>query len=351
MNKITFGILLFVLDLCFAFETNAQQFKIISAEDGASLPFATLINYTHPNLMSANANGVAEFRVQNGDSIAVSYVGFTTTSFVYNSNTSSNIRLFKESSVLPPITVLRCKKMKQMKYSNKNSVNYRIKENGERVYCDGIGWWGGYWKNSYWAVRLNPAKENTQLKSFSFWLEKHYFGPQSAIKAPLIISFYDVTDSILPGNELTDLPLIYYPQRTGKQTLNLDSFHLRIPPNGIYVSFQCVTNDEYAWTHTVHFRDSTRIIIKDTSLRKSINTNDRLNAPNKYETRMVFIPKDSTITVTCYGGSIDAIYTKDFELAGYNPIKNNWFLLSTKTGEKELHGSIKCEAVLKYCED
>ena len=321
MNKIVSGILLNAFCLFFAFQTNAQQFKIISAEDGAALPFATLINYTHPNLVSANVNGMAQLAAQVGDSIAVSYVGFKNTSFIFNSNTDETIRLFKETGVLPPITVINCKKMKQFKYSNKDSVHFRIMEKGNKSNSVGVLWNAGPVNNPQLAVRLNPEKENAILKNFSFWLEKPNAGPKSAITAPLIISFYDVTDSVLPGNVLTETPLFYYPQKTGKQTLNLDSLHLRIPPNGIYVSFQCVMNEEYAWTEIVKWEDSTHQISKDTIF--------------KY-----------------YGGMIDGVYTRNFDLAGFNPIKNKWNSWTRKFyDDNDFHASIKCEAVLKYCAD
>ena len=320
MNKIIAQFFLLVFYLFFAFKTNAQQFKIIAAEDGAALPYATLINYTHPNLVSANVNGMAQLAAQVGDSIAVSYVGFKNTSFIFNSNTDETIHLFKETGVLSPITIINCKKMKQFKYSNKDSILFEIMENGNRNYFAGVAWDKGAWNNPQWAVRLNPEKENAILKNFSFWLEKPYAGPKSAIAAPLIISFYDVADSALPGNVLIESPIIYFPQKTGKQTLNLDSLHLRIPPNGIYVSFQCVMNEEYAWTEIVKWKDSTHQISKDTIFKR-------------------------------YGGRIDGVYTRNFDLAWFNPIKNKWFLFSKKSRENDLHGSIKCEAVLKYCVD
>lgn len=320
MKKIVSGFLLNVFCLFFAFETNAQHFKIIAAEDGEALPFATLINYTHPNLVSANANGMAELSAQNGDSIAVSYVGFKNTSFIFNSNIDHLIRLFKVISVLSPVTVQNCKKMKKFKYSNKDSVNFRIMENGNKAYFGGFEWHKRPWNKHQWAVRLNPEKENTSLKSFSFWLEKPFIGPKSAIAAPLIISFFDVSDSILPGNVLTETPLFYYPQKTGKQTLNLDSFHLRIPPNGIYISFQCVMNEDYAWNETIHWKDTTFHTSKDSVVEK-------------------------------FGGRIDGVYTRDFELATFNPIKNKWFIWASSNKYKnDFHGSVKCEAVLKYCE-
>jgi len=319
-NSIEIFSLIIVL-LFSAFNSKAQEFKIIAAEDGSALPFATLINYTHPNLVSANANGIAELTAHNGDSITVSYVGFKNTSFIFNSNTDETIRLFKETNMLSLVTLLACKKIKKFKYSNKDSVLFEIMENGNRNHFGGIEWDKGAWNIPQWAVRLNPEKENAFLKDFSFWLENSYNAPKSAITAPLIISFYDVTDSILPGNVLTETPLFYYPQKIGKQTLNLDSLHLRIPPNGIYVSFQCVMNEEYAWTEIVKWKDSTHQISKDTIFKR-------------------------------YGGRIDGIYTRNFDLAWFNPIKNKWNSWTRElNGNNDLHGSIKCEAVLKYCDD
>jgi len=316
MYKIVSGILLNAFCLFFAFETNAQQFKIISAEDGAVLPFATLINFTHPIIVSANANGIAELNAKNGDSIVVSYVGFKSNSFVFNSNSNQTIRLIKAIEILPPVLVQNCKKMKSFTYGNKRAVTQKKNANGVR--CDlNLEWWG-LWKNSnsQFAVRINPEKENTIFKSFSFWIEKPFFGPESFFNAPLIVSFYDVTDSITPGNMLTETPLIYHPQKIGKQTIDLDSFHLIIPKKGIYVSFQCVTNDDFSWTQTIRMQGSN----KDT-------------------------------IVKCYGGRIVGVFSKDFEFARLNPIKNKWSLYEKKTGENDLLGTIKCEAVLKYCAD
>ena len=316
MSKIISGIFLFVFNLFFSFKINAQQFKIIAAEDGVALPFATLINFTHPIIVSANANGIAELNAKNGDSIIVSYVGFKSNSFVFNSNSNQTIRLIKAIEILPPVLVQNCKKMKSFTYGNKRAVTQKTNANGERFVFN-LEWWG-LWKNSnsQFAVRINPEKENTILKSFSFWIEKPFFGPESVFNAPLIISFYDVTDSITPGNMLTETPLIYHPQKIGKQTIDLDSFHLIISKKGIYVSFQCVTNEDFAWTQTI---------------------------------KMIVSNKDTI--VKCYGGRILGVFSQDFEFASFNPIKNKWSVLFKKTGENDLHGTIKCEAVLKYCAD
>jgi hypothetical protein len=314
MNKIVSGILLNAFCLFFAFETNAQQFKIISAEDGAALPFATLINFTHPIIVSANANGIAELNAKNGDSIVVSYVGFKSNSFVFNSNSNQTIRLIKAIEILPPVLVQNCKKMKSFKYRNKNAVKFITNENGVRTDYAGLVWYKEFNVPTF-AIKLNPEKENAILNSFSFWLEKSYLGLTTAIKAPIIINFYEVTDSTLPGNPIRENPLLYYPQKTGKQILNLDSLHIRIPPNGIYVSFQCVMNEEYEWKETFHFSDSANHIY------------------------------------TGYGGRIEGLFTKNLELVAFYPLKNKWIFVKSTSGQKGLNCTIKYEALIKYCED
>lgn len=298
----------------------AQIFRIIAEQDSSELPFCSIINYTQPSFVTANRFGVAEIYAQIGDSITVSLVGYKTKSIIFNSNTPQTICLVKETYNLPPVTIKTCRNTKLVKGTNKNSVNYITKDDGNRYYFDGFSWWG-WWSNVKWAVRILPEIENSSLKSYSFWLKKANFGSKESMKAPLIIEIYDVTDSILPGNLLTDVPIIYYPQKKGKQILNLDSLQLRIPPMGIYISFQSVMTEDNTWGQHIKFKDSTSGMLKDT-------------------------------LVKCYGGVIDGVYSSNFELAGFNLKNNKWFLLDQNLDRNDgLHNSIKCEAVLTSCEE
>jgi hypothetical protein len=308
---------LIIVLLFSAFNSKAQEFKIIAAEDGSPLPFATIINLTQKDIVSANVNGVVSLSLQNDDSISVSYVGYKTNSFVYNSNVSTTIRLSKETDILPPITIVECKKMKKEKIKNKDAVKWITMSNGIPNSFAGLTWLKE-WNNNIGGIRVNPEKENTMLSSFSFWLEKGYLGSVSAVKAPLIIRFYNVTDSLLPGNLLFENFLFYYPKKTGKQTLHLDSLHLSIPPKGIYVTFQCVMNEVFAWKETLHFTDSVKSFYKDS-------------------------------VYTSYGGRIDGLWSKNNEFALFSSIKNKWILSRAK--QNGMHGTLKYEAVLKYCAD
>jgi hypothetical protein len=310
---------LIIVLLFSAFNSKAQEFKIIAAEDGSALPFATIINLTQKDIVSANVNGVVSLSLQNDDSISVSYVGYKTNSFVYNSNVSTTIRLSKETVTLPSITIINCKKMKKEKIKNKDAVKWITNPSGIPSSFTGITWCKD-WTNNIGALRLNSDKENTMLSSFSFWLLKGYRGPESAIKAPLIIRFYDVSDSLLPGNLIAENPIFYYPQKTGKQILHLDSLHLIIPPNGIYVTLQCVMNEEYAWKETIHFADSVKSIYKDS-------------------------------VYTFYGGRIEGMWTKQSELAMFSTFKNKWIRPSGLKTTYGIYATLKYEAVLKYCAD
>ena len=308
----------FLLSSSFA---SAQNFKVIAAEDGAALPFATLINYTHPNLVSANANGIAALPVQIGDSIAVSYIGFKTTAFIFNSNTTQTIHLLKETNLLPRFTVVNCKKMKKLKYGNTDSINFKIMANGEKTYFGGVSWNKGPWENGKFAVWLNPEIDNGILKEFSFWLKKPFNAPNSSIYTPLILSIYDVEDSnFLPGNLISESPVFYFPKKEGKQTIKMDSMRITIPPNGIYVCFQYVRNEEVEWKIKTHLIDSAMHIDKDTIL-------------------------------TYYGVNIAGNYSRNFNLMFFNPTQNKWFSPYKTPHDNNIHGTIKCEAIIKRCDD
>lgn len=305
--------------LMFSMLSYSQEFKIISAEDATPLPFATAINLTHPTISTANSDGTVQIAATTGDSVVVSFVGFEGLSFVYDGQSRQTIRLQKRLSVLPTIVVLNCKKFKKQKIKNKDAVKWITMSNGIPCSYTGLTWYRE-WTNNIGAIRLNPEKENTILSAFSFWLDKGYRGAFSAIKTPLIIRFYDVSDSLLPGNLISENALVYTPQKTGKQTLRLDSLQLNIPPKGIYVSFQCVMNEEYAWKETFHFTDSAKVNYKDT-------------------------------VYTGYGGRIEGLWSKNTELALFSSFKNKWFLSKSTGFAYGMNGTIKYEAVLKYCDE
>lgn len=187
----------------------------------------------------------------------------------------------------------------------------------------GVIWAKAVFSNPKIAIHLKPSKAYTMLKDFSFWIEKEQGAPSSSILTPLLISLYEVSDSTsLPGELISEAPIIYFPQKSGKQTVSLDTLRVRIPPNGIYVSLQYIMNEEYEWKKVTKWKDSE----EDSVVRDTI--------------------------ITRYGGRLLGVRSPDFRIVFYNGFKDEWFSSARKPGSNSfLPGTIKCEATIKFCQD
>ena len=334
MHNFSKSILLFIFLLnvshCFS-----QQIQVISEHNHVPLPFATLVNLTHPSMASADEAGILNLNAVIGDSLSISFVGYKTTNLIFNGDKIQQVKLVQEKITLPTVIIEKCKKEKTIKYGNTDSVDFIINNQGKKIHFMGGLTSDFVFKNLFtseqgiknylWAVRLNPKKENAHLIKLSFWLDKPLGALTNSINLPLILNFYNVEDSTdLPGHLIYESSIIYYPTQLGKQTLNLDSLHLKIPDNGMYVSFQHVINDKYSWKIKVKWVDSSKDIAKDTFFFG-------------------------------YGNEIEGTYcSKDFNLANYNPILNKWIFTNGQTDEKDEQkkkGTIKYEAVIKYCSE
>lgn len=314
---------LFVLAALFGYSASSQEIRVISSADNSPLSYATVTNYTHPFVCSSDKNGVAKMPAIIGDTLSVSYVGYETALFRFDGNNAGVVTLLQERKILPPITVHNCRKTKALKYKNSEASNEIKDVNGVKSFFAGVIWSKGSNLNARVAIRLTPMKPKSVLKDFSFWIEKERQSPNSSVLTPLLISFYEVSDTTnLPGELISKVPLFYFPKKSGKQTIQLDTLHLRIPNNGIYVSLQYIMNEEYEWKETVKWKD---------------NEADSLE-------------RDTIITR--YGGRIGGVRSKDFDMVFYNGIKDNWFAVGNKPIPNEnVHGTIKCEATIKYCDD
>ncbi|MGH2552199.1 MAG: hypothetical protein ACRDEB_00690, partial [Chitinophagaceae bacterium] len=170
--------------------------------------------------------------------------------------------------------------------------------------------------------RLSPLKANAILKDFSFWIEKVREAPDSSVLTPFLISLYEVSDTTnLPGELISYAPIFYFPKKSGKQTIKLDTLHIKIPYSGIYVSLQYIMNEAYEWKQLFWHKDSAGTTIIDSV---------------RYR----------------YGGIIQGLHSKDFDLVWYNGIKDEWISIEQQSIPNEsFHSSIKCEATIKYCDD
>lgn len=300
-----------------------QEIHIVCATDNSPLPYATITNHTHQWVISADKNGEAKISVSVGDTLSVSYVGYKTAVFRYTGDHVQLVSLIQVQYFLPEVTIRNCRKSKEVLYKNSEGTNRVKMENGTINVYSGIISAKGVNNNVKTAVRLNPSMPNATLKNFSFWTVRGRKAPKSSVLAPLIISFYDVSDSTnLPGELISNAPIIYFPKKAGKQTINLDSLYVSIPFNGIYVSFQTVFNEEYEWEFAIKIPKGQ-------------------GEP---------VGRDTTVLV--YGAMIDGVYAKDFDIAFYDAIKDSWRIAPYQPiANNNLHGTIKCEATIKYCED
>lgn len=224
------------------FSFSQTKFKILSGEDGSSLAFATIVNFTQKNYLSATKTGEAIIYVSPGDSLIISYVGYQDVGFTYNAEPEKLISLYRSTKLLPGIFVFNCKTKK--KFVLKNPTKPR--KNGELF--GGIVFSYSDLMKPY-AILIDDIPQNSLITNFSFWLRKQYSGPvDSMILAPMIIMAYAVDSATqLPGRSLISNPIIFSPVKQGKQSLNLDSVQLVMPGKGFYIAIQYVIDKKYSW--------------------------------------------------------------------------------------------------------
>lgn len=321
MQKVLSITLLLIATVLVRHNTVAQQIKVISSVDNSPLPYATVTNRTHPWVVSADRNGIAQIAAVPGDTLTISYVGYKTALLRFNGN-NVQVSLLQDQKILPLITIHSCRKTKEFSYNNIKAIKGRRNNDELKKGFAGVIWSKGSNINAKIAVRLIPSRVNATLKDFSFWIEQAWQSPKSSVLTPLLISLYEVSDSTnLPGELLSNAPLFYFPQKSGKQTVNLDSLHVTVPSNGIYVSLQYIMNEEYEWKQLSWHKDSTGTTKIDSVIYR-------------------------------YGGLITGVRSKDFDLVWYNGIKDEWVSLgSLPIPNGNVHSSIKCEATFKFCDD
>ena len=173
--------------------------------------------------------------------------------------------------------------------------------------------------NAKVAVLLESSDDRSYLENFSFWLEKTNFGNQSSYKAPIKFSFYKVIDSTgLPGDLIVAKQVIYQPKKTGKQTIQSDSLHIRMPENGMYIAFEIPFNKKYA--HRV----------------KVLTEGNNEGQVHNF-----------------YGGQIQGMFSRKNILAFYDYLKNHWHFAINQTKDDiyKTHGTIKFAYTVKSCAD
>ncbi|MFN0082751.1 MAG: hypothetical protein ACKVOM_09565 [Ferruginibacter sp.] len=310
MTKLNFFLLLLIIVANSKIDAFAQTtIHIEAAETHAPLPYATIVIRTKQLLLFTDKDGNAINNFETGDSIDISYVGYENLHFIFDKKQPPTYLLTQKKSLLSTVEIKSCIPKKLSEYSNEEDDKTENK-------FGGLAW--DFTTNTKVAVMVNPDVKNAFAISFSFWLLNYFQAPKIAIKAPMKLSFYEIVDSTsFPGELITDRQVIYFPKKQGKQTINLDSLHLKIPDNGMYIGIEYILDEKYKYS------------IKYFDREAGVDT-----------------------TGYRYGARFDGVISNKFRIAFYYYFLDKWFYGGKRTkSEMELpHGTIKCSLDIKYFE-
>jgi hypothetical protein len=283
-----------------------------SLDDHRPLSYATVVNLTRNKIFSSDENGLVSANFEIGDSIVVSYIGFQNSRGKINLPGNLTYFLKPLNKFLDPVKIISCKNVETHEYSNLAADTTERKFGGVSWFKSAI--------NAKVAVMLKPGFEDAALHSFSIWLRRGMGTPKSAMKAPLVFSFYNIDDSsLLPGELISNQKVIFYPKKEGRQTIGVDSLHIRIPKAGIYVCMEYVYDEKY-----------------------------------QYPMRHIDKEKGIDTLIYAYAGLIDGVFSKDYTLSFYSYLNDSWFFPMKRDKSyvfRERHGTIRFSATLTTCRE
>ncbi len=297
-------VIIFLIISFFLQNTTFSQTKITisSGVDASPLPFATIVNSTNKTFYTADEFGQIMLQANLYDSLIVSYVGYNTNSYVFLI-ADTVIKLYPKLNNLPIVNIIPC-----ITFAYQYVNNYDSSKNDNSFSGYNIGEYNNY-NSGKFAMLIKSPIPNAYLNKITFWLNEIFFAPKKAIQNPLSVFFYKVIETTLkPGDAILNNPIIIYPKRAGSQTINFDSVHIKIPEQGIYISFQYLPDKKFMWEHT-HTIDADSVKIKKTR----------------------------------FGGVIAGVRSKPTYISFYNVIKDSWTIPKITTGQ------VKYEIKLKYC--
>ncbi len=281
-------------------EAFGQRSMTIVGDDGLKLLYATVANITKSKVYSADLDGIIRLEAAANDSIRFSYTGYRFSTLRFGDIKGASITLSRNATTLEAVVIADCSKKGRVKISNFNR---------RRLFSSDTIFYWAFTRDSRHAIKLTSPETNAVLKSFSFWMEKVHDTPDSTADAPFMISFLAVdTLTGTPGEPLRDKPLIWFPRKTGRQTLNLDSLHLHIPESGIFVAFQYITDDKYFWSLPAR----------------------------------AYCHSCPDVVVSGYGGELKYVKNSEYPAANYGIFSNQWSLSKSDK-------ALQFEAVLSFC--
>jgi hypothetical protein len=283
----------------------SQSIHIKSSQTLSPIAYTSVLNISKGKLHFTNESGIAEGNFDLGDSIFITHVGYKDLrSRIAEAN--QTFRLQQSEITLDTVLVSSCKNGIKQEYSNLAS------DVGGGVCC-----WPKGASNVKVAVMLKPDAGDYWLNSFSIWLKRAWGASKQSILTPVRFTFYEVDkSSLLPGKFISNQQVIYHPKKEGKQTINVDSLHLKFGEVGMYVSIEYIDDGKY-----------------------------------QYSSRYVDTAKNIDSVVILIGSLIEGRYTEGFTLAFYNYQTNTWSFAGNrnKPAPTERRGTIKFSADITRC--
>jgi hypothetical protein len=288
------------------------RITIKSATDKVALPYATIVNLKSGAMYSADKNGESLVATGIADSFHITYIGYKNLYIVLKA-TDKDKTIYLEPAIatLKAIVLPPCKLTKITKIKTNN------KRNGST-----LGGFGCFSKNKMpnyngkFAVHLSADKSWAKLQTLSFWLVDSRAWPNTpdfAFESPLSLSFYSIDEvTKTPSYLLNDKPIIIFPEKEGKQILDLDSLDISLPTEGVFVSFEFILDTAYQWK--TYYKD----------------------------------------TVTIHQGvNIAGAYTEGYGVVYFNYKTNNWTHARgfDPINPMKNKGSLKLETTYKICKD
>lgn len=214
--------------------------------------------------------------------------------------------------MLQDVVVRGCKTPDEFRYENSDSVIVR------NVF-EGVTW-----QPNLVGVKIGvlapPPVRPARLSQLEFTLTKAHGAPKGFPTAPVRLTFYAVDAATqLPAEPFDIDAVIYHPKKIGKQRLILDSLAIPVPASGFYVGIEILANPEDCYLMT---------------MRDSLG--------------------QELYTYLQYGLMFDGVRSRDFPIAFYNKVRDNWEWAGVKYGRTgrepgKAYGTLRFAVVYKAC--
>lgn len=203
------------------------KIKVVSQEDGKALPYCTVGVFPKGVVYSSNQEGEVSLNLHEMDTVKVSHIGYKEEMFVVSRERNITLKLSRLIKNLSMVSVSNCR-----------ATEKRTKQNFTKHGPPG-GYLGAYLKfaktQGGYCTFLKPDDANSILKSISFWISSD--GNPIYPATSFYVTFYQ-TDSLgNPGLSILEEPILFHPQRDGRQVLTLDTIKLRVPNEGYFIGF------------------------------------------------------------------------------------------------------------------